>query len=110
MHSLLSKLLLKRGIENVENLSKEEKNWFDEKQRILSQPDEISVEDFKKFCRSQLNIIEEQWKNLDNSAVKNERLVILHTIYSTILKVAEASRVERELLEDHLTQLINAKS
>ena len=108
MHSLLSKLLTKRGIENVEDLSKEEKSWFDEKQRILSQPDEISVDDFKKFCRSQLNIIEEQWRNLDNAAIKNERLVILHTVYSTILKVAEASKIERELLEDHLTQLLHA--
>ena len=106
MHALLSKLLNKRGIENVEALSKEEKEWFDEKQRILSQPDEITVEDFKRFCRSQLDLIEVQFKNLDNSSQKNEWLIILHTVYSSILKVATASKTERELLEDHLTQLL----
>jgi hypothetical protein len=108
MHSLLSKLLTKRGIENIEELDKDEKEWFDQKQRILSQPDEISVEDFKKFCQTQIGIIEDQWKNLDNATLKNERLIILHTVYSTILKVANGSKQERELLEDHLTQLLHA--
>ena len=106
MHLLLSKLLQKRGIENVDDLSKEETDWFKEKERILSLPDEVTVGDFKKFCQSQLSSIEEQWKNLDNSPTKNERLIILHTVYSTILKVTTASKTERELLEDHLTQLI----
>ena len=105
MHILLSKLLQKRGIEK-DDLSTEEKEWFDEKQRILSQPDEISVEDFKKFCQTQIGVIEDQWRNLDNAALKNERLVIFHTVYSTILKVANGSKQERELLEDHLTQLL----
>lgn len=107
MHLLLSKLLQKRNV-TVEDLTKEEKEWFDEKQRILSQPDVITLEDFKKFAQGQLDLIETQWRNLDNMALKNERLVILHMVYSTILKVATASRIEREILEDHLTQLLHA--
>ena len=106
MHILLSKLLAKRGIEKLDDLSKEEKEWFDAKQRILSQQDDITVDDFKKFCQSQIDLIQDQWKNLDNTTLKNERLVILHTVYSTILKVATGSKTEREMLEDHLQQLL----
>ena len=110
MHILLSNLLKKRGIPNTDALSKEEKEWFEEKEKILALSDEVTVKDFIKFCQSQLNIIEDQWKNLDNSTQKNERLIILHTVYSTILKATTASRVERELLEDHLTQLLHHAS
>ena len=106
MHSLLSKLLQKRGIENIEDLSKEEKTWFDEKQRVLSQNDEISLEDFRKFCQTQIDLIEGQWKNLDNSKEKNERLIGLFTVYSTLKKIIAAPKGERELLEDYLTQLL----
>ena len=106
MHILLSKLLAKRGIEKLDDLSKEEKEWFDAKQRILSQQDDITVDDFKKFCQSQIDLIQDQWKNLDNTTLKNERLVILHTVYSTILKVATGSKTEREMLEDHLQQIL----
>ena len=106
MHFLLARLLKKKGIEDVEELSIDDKQWFEEKQRILSRVDEFTVDSLKKFCRIQLNIIEEQWKNLDNAAIKNERLIMLHTVYSTILKVADASKVERELLEEHLQQLL----
>ena len=106
MHSLLSKLLIKRGIENEKDLSKEEKEWFSEKERILSLKDEVSSEDIKKFCETQVKVIEDQWKNLDNTVTKNERLILVHTVYSTLLKAISASKVERELLEDYLTQLI----
>lgn len=107
MHLLLSKLLQKRNV-TVDDLTKEEKVWFDEKQRILSQPDIITLEDFQKFCRSQIDLIETQWRNLDNATLKNERLVILHMVYSNILRAATASKAEREILEDHLTQLLHS--
>ena len=106
IHSLLSKLLQKRGIPNTESLSKEEKEWFTEKERILSANDEITVEDLKKFCQAQISLIEEQWKNLDNTTAKNERLITFHTVYSVMLKALSAPKVERELLEKHLEQLI----
>ena len=106
MHILLSKLLKKRGLETLEELNKEEKEWFQEKERLLSQNDEISIKDFEKFCENQLGIIQDQWKNFDNSSQKNERLIIAHTIYSTILKTMTRSKLEREILEDYLEQLI----
>ena len=106
MHSLLSKLLLKRGISNVKDLDKDERAWFDERERILSASDDVTIEDLKKFCQTQISSIEESWKNLENTTAKNERLVILHVAYSAILKALSAPKVERELLEDHLNQLI----
>ena len=106
MHLLLSKLLQKRGIKDIEELSKEEKEWFDVKERILSQPDEITIKDFEKFCKLQLSAVEEQWKNLDNSSQKNERLILLHNVYSSIIKAITASKLERGILEDYLEQLL----
>lgn len=106
MHLLLSKLLQKRGIENKEQLTKEEKEWFEEKDKILSLADEITVKDFEVFCKNQLNLIEDQWKNLDNSTVKNERLILLHNVYSSILKAVNAPKLERQVLEEYLQQLV----
>lgn len=108
MHILLSKLLHKRGIENIKDLSPEEKDWFDQKQSILSQPEEVKIEDFKKFCESQIGLIEEQWKNLDNSTQKNERLIILHSVYSTIIKAIISPKAERQALEEYLQKLLYA--
>ena len=105
MHLLLSNLLKKRGIK-VEELSKEEKDWFKEKERILGLPDEVTTKDFEKFCQSQIGVIEDQWKNLDNLSVKNERLIIIHTVYKTILKALTGSKTERQMLEDYLEDLI----
>ena len=106
MHILLSRLLEKRKIKNIEELSTEERTWIEEKQRILSQPDEITLESFSTFCQSQIDSIASQWKNLDNSTQKNERLITLYTVYSTLLKVVTSNKQERELLEDHLQQLL----
>ena len=106
MHILLSRLLEKRKIKSVEELSADERTWVEEKQRILSQPDEITLESFGKFCQSQIDSIASQWKNLDNTTQKNERLITLFTVYSTLLKVVTSNKQERELLEDHLQQLL----
>mgnify|MGYP001593032930 FL=1 len=106
MHTLLSKLLKKRGIENEEDLSKDEREWFKEKERVLSVSDTISVEDVKKFCELQVSSVVNEFANLDNSKRKNERLVVVFSVYNAILKSFTASKQERETLEDYLEQLI----
>ena len=106
MHILLSKLLKKRGIENIEDLSQEEVEWFKEKEGIMGLGDEITLKDFDRFCRNQISLVEDQWKNLDNLPRKNERLILLHNVYSAILKTITGSKLERELLEDYLQQLL----
>ena len=103
--SLLKQLLKKRGIENTTELNDEEKSDFDRWNQILSKG-EINVEKILEFCKHQKQIIENQWSNLDNAAVKNERLVIQHTIYSKLIGVIESPASEREALEKHLQDMI----
>ena len=105
MHILLEKLLLKRGIKDKDELSKEERGWFDSREKILS-GGEMTLEKVTKFCEVQLSKIEAQWKNLDNPPLHNERLIIAHNVYSTLVKVINAPDPERSSLEEYLTTLI----
>ena len=105
MHLLLTKLLTKRGIKDKENLSTEEKKDFERWEKILS-GGEVTVEKISRFCEAQIQAIETQWKNLDNDTKKNERLTMLHVVYSTIKKAINAPQVERVTFEEYLNQLI----
>lgn len=108
MHSLLRKLLDKRGLKDTHELKPEEKQTYDDWQRILS-TGEISVQKIKDFCHNQVMMIQGQWKNLDNDQRKNDRLITMHTVYTTLLNVIESPNKERESLERFLTQLVEEK-
>jgi len=103
--SILTQLLKKRGIKDTTELSNEEKRDFDRWNQILSKG-EMSVEKILEFCKNQKQVIENQWTNLDNDAIKNERLVIQHTIYSKLIAAIVSPQSEREALEKHLQDLI----
>jgi len=105
MHNLLTKLLQKRRIKDITELSKEEKADVDKWQKILSE-EEITVDKIVAFCKAQIKIIETNWKNLDNQSTKNERLIVLHTVYSTLIEVIGAPKIERETLEKYLNDLL----
>jgi|TARA_Y100000034_G_scaffold23679_1_gene27428 hypothetical protein len=106
MHKLITAYFKKKGIEDVTNLSDEESTTFDDWERILSTESDITVDKIADFCRGQIDIIEGQWKDLDNKTIKNERLVIMHTAYSSFLKVIVGPKEERENLEKYLRDLI----
>ena len=101
MHPILRKLLDKRKI-TPDKLDVEEKKDFDRWEGILS-GGEVTIDKLKEFCKAQKNTIEAKWKNFDNT---DQRLVIAHTIYSTIIKAIEAPESEREALEAYLKDLI----
>lgn len=105
MHPLLDRLLRKRKIEHLAELSAEEKNKYDEWERILSEG-EISVQKVASFCRAQLSLIEAQWKDFANGTSKNDRLIVMHTTYRTLLDVLSAPAAEKEALERYLTAQI----
>ena len=107
MHTLLEKLLGKRNIKQ-EELSNEEKPIFDKWNKVLSN-EQITVSKIKEFCQTQKDLIESQWSNLDNSSQKNDRLVLMHTIYSKLARATEADKTERESLERYLNQLIDSE-
>jgi len=103
--SILSKLLQKRGIKDVSELDKEEQKTFAEWQRVLSK-DDISLKDVESFCSMQVLNIEAQFKDLNTSKEKIERLVLLHSVYSSLKNLINSPRQERESLEKYLTQLL----
>lgn len=108
MHTLLEKLLNKRGLE-VKELVAEEKVQFDRWNATLS-GEKVTVEKIISFCERQKGLIELQWDNLDNIPLKNERLVILHSVYSKILNMIHAEETERISLEKHLESLIDTQT
>ena len=104
MHKLLSNLLGKRKVTR-EQLTPEEREDFVRWESVL-QGRELNIDLIKEFCRAQMDLIEGQWRNFDNEARKNERLIALHVAYKAILKLIESPAVEREELEKYLTELI----
>ena len=114
MHALLSKLLSKRGVDKESLDTKplfqgapSEKEQFFQWEKILSGGD-LTVDKIRDFCKDQIKAIEGQWKDLNNSKEKNERLILMHTVYSTIIKSIESPQAERESLEKYLINLINS--
>lgn len=104
MHGILQTLLRKRGIETVNELDKEEKNQYDEWEKILSK-EELTLEDVKKFCQSQVEIIEGKWKDLNIENSKKAEWIAPHTVYRTLLTAIESPRSARESLEKELLRL-----
>lgn|SRR3990167_9529004 len=108
MHSLLSKLLQKRNIKHVDELSNEEKDQFQRWQSVLT-GERVTVDKVDLFIKGQIASIESQMKNLDNTPQKNERLILLFSVYKAISEALKAPEKEREVLEQYLTSLLNVK-
>ncbi len=105
MPPILQKYLHKLGIKDILDLKEDEKKDFDRWERILTEGN-ITVDKILDFCSAQVKIIETQFKNLDNTANKNERLILLHTIYNTLITLIKSPEAERENLEKYLNTLL----
>lgn len=108
MHPLLRKLLNFRNLPDTSSLKKEEKQTYDDWQRILS-TGVISVDKIKEFCQNQIQMIQAQWRNLDNNKDKNSRLIVMHTVYTNLLSLIDSPNKERENLEKFLISLVSEK-
>lgn|SRR3990167_4294203 len=102
--SILSDIFKKRGIKDISELDKEERETFENYEKILSKP-ELTLEDFKHFLEAQIGVIESKWKDYDRQ--NKADLIPYHTVYKTLLNIINAPLVERKALEDYLTQLHN---
>ena len=101
--SILDKLLKKRGLKNEDELSPEEKITFETWRKILSK-DELTLDDIKVFCKTQISIIETKWKSYETT--NKADLIPYHTVYTTLLQVIESPRQERSNLEAQLNQML----
>ncbi len=103
MHYILEKILKKRGINDLEELDKEEKATFETWQATLSK-DELTPEDIKVFLQSQISIIEGKWANIESE--NKEKLIPYHTCYKLLLAAINSPKSARDALEKNLLQLI----
>ena len=105
MHGLLAKLLQKREIKDVRDLSVEEQETFDKWEKILGEG-EITLQHIKDFCQDQIRIIQSQYTNPDNSEKKDIYLKACLGIYTALIGVIEKPKMERSALIKYLEQLI----
>lgn len=103
--TILDKLLRHRGIKDVTELDKEEKDQFVVWQAVLSKG-ELTIEDIKKFCQAQITLIEAKWSNLEISQEKKAEFIPYHTVYKLLLGAIDSPKQAREALEAQLNQLI----
>lgn len=106
MHPLIVKLLQKRKIKDIRELSEEERTTFDKWEQVLSEG-EITIEKIKEFCQQQIKLIENQYTNPDNSNKKDNYLKACLSVYQALLRIIEGKRSVRQALEKYLNQLIN---
>lgn len=106
MHQAIEKLLQKRGIKSIEELTSEEKMQFDEWQKVLTK-EKVTIPSLAVFLNVQKSIIETQFGDIANSLEKNSRLVLQHAIYSKLIRFIDSEKIEKEALEKYLTDLVD---
>lgn len=105
MHNLLVQLFEKRKIKGLEELQPQEKETFENWQRVLS-TENVTVQVIQDFCENQVSIIERRWHDLGTDQSKKAELIPYHTVYKALLQAFQAPQTERENLEKYLNQLI----
>lgn len=105
MHSLIERLLQKRGIKNPTELQPDEKQTFDHWQSILSK-EQLTTDDIVTFIKTQIGVIEGKWKDLEVSTAKKADLIPYHVVYKMLLSAIESPTHAKKALEIQLNQLL----
>ena len=105
MHALIEKLLKKRGIERIEDLSPSEKETYDRWQKALS-TEPITIEKLTDFIKEQKGKAENLITDADNSPQKDMFLKASLNIYRSLLGLVGSPEVEKKSLEEYLQQLL----
>jgi signal transduction histidine kinase len=106
MHQLIEKLFKKRGINDVNDLSEEEKRNFDEWQGALTK-EQLTPNDIKEFLGRQISVIESKWQDLTMENAKKAELIPYHTVYTLLLRVIDSPLESKKQIEQLLENLIN---
>lgn len=101
---VLSKLLDKRGIEKIEDLTPDEQAQFNKWKLVLS-GDTVTIDSLKEFCTNQIRVIEGKCDGVNPLTILQQ--ASLH-VYHNLIKAIEAPETERESLEKYLTQIVNS--
>jgi len=112
MHKLLEKWLNKQGVKSPDELdntpmpdgSPTELETFNEYRRGLAKQD-LTLEDLKNFCLSQVSVIEYKWADYDLDARKKAEFIPYHTVYKILISVIDGPVANREAMEVQLEKL-----
>lgn len=105
MKGILEKLLRKRGIDSIEELDQEEKKTFEKWEEVLSK-EEMTIDDIKKFCQSQIDLIQNRWADLNTDHSKKAEMIPYHTVYNLLIRAIDSPKEARLALEKNLIQLL----
>lgn len=105
MHTLIHQLFRKRGIDDPNTLTAEERQTYDGWQAVLSK-DELTTQDIRDFCGRQVAVIEAKWADLTTEGARKAELIPYHTCYKAILAAIDGPKAAREALEKNLIQLV----
>ncbi len=105
IHSLLTKLFEKRGIQGFDELDEDEKTTYEQWQSVLSK-DELTAKDIREFCKTQVDNIEAKWGDYNVDQSRKAELIPYHTVYKKIFTAIDSPKQMREALEKSLIQLI----
>lgn len=100
LSEILNKLNLK-----WEELTSEEKQTYGRWEKVLA--GEITLEDIKNFIQGQVDQIEREWVNPDNSGQKDAVLKARLTNYKMLLAFLNGPTRAREYLENELKRTHN---
>uniref|UniRef100_A0A6H1ZDQ0 Uncharacterized protein n=1 Tax=viral metagenome TaxID=1070528 RepID=A0A6H1ZDQ0_9ZZZZ len=105
MHALLAKLLDKRKIHALTDMTGEERSKFDEWNFILEK-EELDSNQLRSFCEHQIALIEQRWNKEELSEKSITKLVQQHIVYKQIISALEAPKEEKQRLIKYLEEMI----
>lgn len=105
MHKYLEQLFKKRGISDIKDLSDEEREEFDRSSLLLSKK-ELSLNDVKAFCQTQVTVIKGKWQDYNITQAEKAELIPYFTVYSSLLSAIDSPMDVREMEEKRLLTLI----
>ncbi len=106
MHSLLVRLLDKRGLKSKDELDADERKDFDQWSLVLSR-EEMTIEDVKNFLTQQIELIEMKWRDHEVDTQKKNDLLPYHTAYKALYGAINGPARERSAMEVNLLNIIN---
>lgn len=104
MNSRISKVLNKRGIKSVGDLTPEERADVMRWESVLSK-DELTAQDIERFCLDRAAAIEKRWSDTQVKAEELARLVSMHCVYRAIASAIRSPAEEKARLEKYLVDL-----
>lgn len=102
--SVIDKVLEKRGLK-PEELTPEERVTIDS-WRSIFEGSEVSVKSIGMFCENNIKTIESKFKEIDTPPQKLQALVLLHSVYSSLLSLINNPQAEKKALEEYLSSLL----